>query len=67
MKGIPNSCLEYAVRQMGLKNMFELYEKLWTGSAVKVDLTNSGEKANFKFMPDYVCKTLSNFTRTIQF
>jgi len=67
MKGIPNSCLEFAVKQMGLKNMFELYEKLWNGASVKVDLTNSGEKANFKFMPDYVCKTLSHFERTICF
>jgi hypothetical protein len=67
MKGIPNSCLEFAVKQMGLKNMFELYEKLWNGTAIKVDLTNSGEKANFKFMPDYQCKTLSHFERTIKF
>ena len=67
MKGIPNSCLEFAVKQIGLKNMFELYEKLWNGDSIKVDLTNSGEKANFKFMPDYVCKTLSHFERTICF
>jgi hypothetical protein len=67
MKGIPNSCLEFAVKQMGLKNMFELYEKLWNGASIKIDLTNSGEKANFKFMPDYKCKTLSHFERTIKF
>ena len=67
MKGIPNSCLEFAVKQMGLSNMFELYEKLRDGTAIKIDLTNSGEKANFKFMPDYVVKTLSHFERTIKF
>ncbi len=67
MKGIPNSCLEFAVKKMGLTSMFELYQNLFNGIQIKVDLTNSGEKANFKFMPDYQCKTLSIFERTLSF
>jgi hypothetical protein len=67
MKGIPPACLDYAVMERGLDNLFQLYELLWDGTAIKVDLTNNGEKANFKFMPNYVCKTLSFFERTIKF
>lgn len=67
MKGIPPACLDYAVDKLGLANLFELYELLWNGSKVNVDLTNDGKKANFKFMPNYVCKTLSIFQRTICF
>jgi hypothetical protein len=67
MKGIPPACLDYAVMERGLDNLFQLYELLWDGNAIKVDLTNNGEKANFKFMPNYVCKTLSFFERTIKF
>jgi hypothetical protein len=67
MKGIPPACLDYAVEKQGLDNLYELYQMLWNGTAIKVDLTNDGEKANFKFMPNYECKTLSFFERTILF
>jgi hypothetical protein len=59
MKGIPNSCLHYASKKNGFANIFDMY--------IEVDLTNNGEKANFKYNPDYSCETLSIFKRTMCF
>jgi hypothetical protein len=67
MKGIPNPCLKYAVNQNNLQNIFDLYVDLYNKKKYEIDLTNNGEKANFKYNPDYSCHTLSIFKRTISF
>lgn len=67
MKGIPNSCLLHTSKNLGYKNVFDMYVDLYKGKAIEVDLTNDGKKANFKFNPDYSCHTLSIFKRTIHF
>jgi len=67
MKGIPNKCLLYSCKINNFKNPFELYEHLYKGNKIQIDLTNDGEKANFKFNKDYSCETLSIFNRTISF
>ena len=67
MKGIPNSCLLYASKKYGYANVFDLYEALYNGKSIEVDLTNDGAKANFRYNPDYSCETLSIFKRTMCF
>jgi hypothetical protein len=67
MKGIPNSCLLYACKKYGYANVFDLYEALYNGKSIEVDLTNDGAKANFRYNPDYSCETLSIFKRTMCF
>lgn len=67
MKGIPNKCLLYACKKNGFKTPFDLYQALYNGDKIEIDLTNDGEKANFKFNKDYSCETLSIFKRTIKF
>jgi hypothetical protein len=67
MKGIPESCLLHTCIKNGFKNVFEMYEALFTGKAIEVDLTNDGRKANFKMNNDYSVHTLSLFKRTMAF
>jgi hypothetical protein len=67
MKGIPNKCLLFSCKQNNFKNPFELYQSLYSGNKLQIDLTNNGEKANFKYNKDYSCETLSIFNRTISF
>ena len=67
MKGIPNSCLYHASKKYGFANIFDMYEALYNGKSIEFDLTNNGEKANFKYNSDYSCETLSIFKRTISF
>jgi hypothetical protein len=67
MKGIPESCLLYTSKKLGFDNVFELYEALYEGEEIEIDLTNDGTKCNFKMNPDYSVETLSVFTRTMSF
>jgi hypothetical protein len=67
MKGIPNSCIEYTTKILGLNNPFELYQKLMIGEQVSFDLTEGGKKANFDFTKDYKIKTKTQFNRNIKF
>jgi len=67
MKGIPQSCLEYAWKKHGYSNIFELYQDLYKGVNIVIDLTNDGKKANFEMRDDYSIHTLSSFTRTLSF
>lgn len=67
MKGIPNSCLLYTASKLNYANVFDMYADLYAGKSIEVDLTNGGDKANFKFNPDYSCNTLSLFKRTMAF
>jgi hypothetical protein len=67
MKGIPNTCLHYASKKGGFANIFDMYVALYNGKSIEVDLTNDGEKTNFKYNPDYSCETLSIFKRTMCF
>lgn len=67
MKGIPNSCIEYTSKLLGVNNPFELYQKLMNGEQVSFDLTEGGKKANFDFTKDYKIKTKTQFNRNIKF
>lgn len=65
-KGIPNSTIKYTANKMGI-NVFELYERLYKGDAVKFDLTEGGVKANFKINKNGSINTLSFFERIVKF
>lgn len=67
MKGIPNSCIEYTSKKLGLNNPFELYQKMLNGDEISFDLTEGGKKANFEFTKNYQIKTKTEFNRTIKF
>ena len=67
MKGIPNSCLNYASDLLGYKSIYNFYEDLFVGKSLVVDLTNEGNKANFKMNNDYSIETLDIFKRTLTF
>ena len=67
MKGIPNQCILYWSEKLGYKTPFEMYEDLYKGVPIEFDLTNQGQKANFKYNKDYSVRTLDFFKRKIQF
>jgi hypothetical protein len=80
LKGIPNLViLDHAKRfgrvrsdiehydEASNKNVFELYQDLSNGITIPFDLTNNGEKANFKFNKNYTVNTLSIFTRSVKY
>jgi hypothetical protein len=67
MKGIPSSCIKYTSNKLGYKNAFELYEELYNGKQIEFDLTEEGNKANFKFETNGTVKTLEEFKRKIVF
>jgi hypothetical protein len=62
---VRNDIVEYA--EASKKNVFELYQEMFEGKEVAFDLTNDGERANFKFNADYSINTLSIFTRTVKY
>jgi hypothetical protein len=80
LKGIPNLViLDHAKRfgrvrsdiehydEASNKNVFELYQDLSDGITIPFDLTNNGEKPNFKFHNNYTINTLSIFTRAVKY
>ena len=66
MKGIPNSTIKHTAKKMNI-GVFELYEKLYQGDAIKFDLTEDGAKANFKINKNGTINTLPFFERIISF
>ena len=48
-------------------SVFELYEKLFSGEAIKFDLTENGTRANFKINKNGTINTLPFFERIISF
>ena len=66
MKGVPNSTIKYTAKSIGV-SVYELYEKLYKGDAIKFDLTEGGAKANFKVNKNGTINTLPFFERIICF
>ena len=66
MKGVPNSTIKHTAKNLGV-SVYELYEKLYQGDAIKFDLTEGGAKANFKINKNGTINTLSFFERVIAF
>ena len=67
MKGIPSSCINFTAKKLGYNNEFDLYIDLYNGKQIEFDLTQNGNKANFKFETNGTIKTLEEFKRRIQF
>jgi hypothetical protein len=66
MKGVPNSTIKHTAKNLGL-TVYQLYEKLYEGKAIKFDLTEGGAKANFKINKNGSINTLAFFERVIKF
>jgi hypothetical protein len=66
MKGVPNSTIKHTAKNLNI-NVFQLYEKLYQGDAIKFDLTEGGVKANFKVNKNGTINTLPFFERIISF
>jgi len=68
MKGVPNSCILYECKKRNL-TPFQLYEKLYSGESVGFDLTENGDKDNFKFNKNFSISTIQSgfYTRTLKF
>ena len=57
MKGVPNSCVLYTAKKENC-DVFELYEKLYNGEKIMFDLTEGGNKDNFKYHTNSSVDTL---------
>lgn len=67
MKGVPNSCILYTSKKLGYATPFDMYKDLYAGKAIEFDLTQDGNKANFKFGKNYEVKTCDIFKRKLAF
>ena len=67
MKGVPNGCINFTAKKLNYKDVFELYNDLYNGKEISFDLTQDGNKANFKFENNGTVRTLQEFTRIIKF
>ena len=67
MKGISNDCILYTIKELGLNNPIELYERLYNGEAIKFDLTMGKTKGQFKYVGNFTVKTEMKFERTVKF
>jgi hypothetical protein len=67
LKGIPNAVILHHCKTHDFKNPMELYQHMFDGHTVAFDLTNNGEKSNFKFKKNYTINTLSIFTRQVKY
>lgn len=67
MKGIPNSCILYTAKKLKYNNVFDMYEDLYNGKSIEFDLTENGNKANFKFEKNGTVHTLEEFKRKLVF
>lgn len=66
MKGIPNSTIEYTCEKLKIDPM-QLFKKLYDGETVRFDLTNGGNKSNFKFNINFSVNTMEKFDRDLKF
>lgn len=67
MKGVPNSCILYTSKKLGYATPFDMYKDMYNGKAIEFDLTQDGNKANFKFEKNYEVKTCDLFKRKLAF
>jgi hypothetical protein len=67
LKGIPNTSILHACKKLGYVTPFELYEDMYDGKAIEFDLTEDGEKSNFKMSKNHKVHTLSEFKRELKF
>jgi hypothetical protein len=67
MKGIPDSCLMRTCTDLKYANPFEMYVDMYNGKSIEFDLTENGDKANFKINKNYTVNTLQEFKRRLVF
>jgi len=67
LKGVPNSTIEYEIKNKKMKDVIKLYEEMYKGESIDFDLTEGKGKARFKIQKNFGVKTLENFNRKICF
>lgn len=66
MKGINTSAIKYYCLTNKI-NEYELYERLYNGEKIKLDLTAGGNKCSFEYNKDYTITSNSSFIREVSF
>jgi len=66
MKGINNSAIKYYCLTNNI-NEYNLYERLYNGEKIKLDLTAGGNKCSFEYNKDYTITSNSSFIREVSF
>ena len=66
MKGVSDAGIDYAVKEEKLNDCWELYEKLYNGESINIDLGAGGQKAVFRLNKDFSIDTLVDFKRLIK-
>jgi len=66
MKGINSSAIKYYCLTNKIDE-YELYEKLYNGEKIKLDLTAGGNKCSFEYNKDYTITSNSSFIREVSF
>lgn len=66
MKGINTSAIKYYCFTNKI-NEYILYERLYNGEKIKLDLTAGGNKCSFEYNKDYTITSNSSFIREVSF
>ena len=66
MKGINTSAIKYYCLTNNI-NEYTLYERLYNGEKIKLDLTAGGNKCSFEYNKDYTITSNSSFIREVSF
>ena len=66
MKGINTSAIKYYCLTNKI-NEYTLYERLYNGEKIKLDLTAGGNKCSFEYNKDYTITSNSAFIREVSF
>jgi hypothetical protein len=66
MKGVNDIDIKYYCLTNNV-SPYELYEKLYEGKKIKLDLTAGGNKCSFEFNKNYTITSNSSFIREVSF
>ena len=66
MKGINSSAINYYCL-INKITLYDLYERLYNGEKIKLDLTAGGNKCSFEYNKDYTITSNSSFIREVSF
>ena len=66
MKGINSSAIKYYCLTNNI-NEYNLYERLYNGEKIKLDLTAGGNKCSFEYNKDYTITSNGSFIREVSF
>jgi len=67
MKGVSSGSIKYTWKKGNYENAFDLYVDLYKGKKIEFDLTEGGNKGNFKYETNGTVTTLEEFKRVLAF